>query len=128
MTVNSSGFQWKEGRQKIGQMFSVSALYSSVFSRKNAIKASKRILKETSSQTLKEQMRIILFFVRGVILNGAYLNAEKVVKGVIPEVVLGNVVHQNMCHEVSEIVPLDLEVEKEKVKLAHEELGELDKG
>ena len=126
MTVNTSGFQWKEGRQKIGQMFSVSALYSGVFSRKNTIKASRRILQETSPQTLKEQMRIILFYVRGVIINGAYLNAEKVVKGVIPEVVLGNVAHQHICPDISEVVPFDIEVEIEKVELAHKELGELD--
>ena len=110
----------------MGELVRVSGLYPSVFTAgKTPIKKSRKIYHTTTSQSVAEQLLLVNFFMRGAIINGAFLSAEKISKGMHPNTLFGNIAFQDLVPGLLEIVPIDVEAEWVKVALAHKELGEV---
>ena len=71
LNTGKPGFTWGTGRRKLGSLFGAQNLYPCVFTAgKTTIKKTKKVWRQTKSQSVEEQLDLVNFYLRSAIING----------------------------------------------------------
>ena len=128
LNTGKPGFTWGTGRRKLGSLFGAQNLYPCVFTAgKTTIKKTKKVWRQTKSQSVEEQLDLVNFYLRSAIINGVFLSPDKHVKDTLPTTTFSNMAFQKLVDGVDPVT-FKLDKELNVIRTCHKELGLLDPG